>query len=46
LLNEAQGVTLTLYNLNYFEGQSAAQNVAQDVTQGVAQEEIARRSRV
>ena len=33
-----KGFMLTLYNLNYFEGQSAAQNVAQ----GVAQEEIAR----
>ena len=41
-----KGIMLTLYNLDYFEGQSATQNVVQDVAQGVAQEEIARRSRV
>lgn len=30
---EHKGFTLTLYNLNYLEGQNAAKNVAQDVAQ-------------
>ena len=38
---EHKGFTLTLYNLNYLEGQNDAKNVAQDVAQNVAQEKTA-----